>query len=159
MAKIFYVVSSVVKVVNNVVNNVVNVSNNVMCKKKDDYCYRPPTMLRKGNVFSRMCLVCSWGRGSHVTITHDALELTVQGPSSSPGPLTAWTWDLTVQGSHPAPSLSPLGMRPHCTGTPYQKNQVANIGDLFNLVHLRTPPSGGWTDRQNFTTFINMMIL
>ena len=36
---------------------------------------------------------CSWGR-SHVTITYDALDLTIQTP------LPTQTWDLTVQGLH-----------------------------------------------------------
>ena len=35
-------------------------------------CYRPPTKLREGNVFTGICILM--GRGSsHVTITHDAL--------------------------------------------------------------------------------------
>ena len=39
---------------------------------------RPPTKLRIGNVFSRVCMsVCS--QGSHVTITHDTLDVTIQG--------------------------------------------------------------------------------
>ena len=46
------------------------------------YFYRPPPKLREGNVFSRVCLsVChSLHRGSHVTITLDALDLTIQWP-------------------------------------------------------------------------------
>ena len=38
--------------------------------------------LREGNVFSRRCLsAClSMGEGSHVTITHNALAIIVQGP-------------------------------------------------------------------------------
>ena len=43
--------------------------------------YHPPTKLRKGNVFSRVCpsVIPSMG-GPHVTITHDALDLIVQPP-------------------------------------------------------------------------------
>ena len=37
----------------------------------------PPTKLREGNVFSRVCLSVHVG-DSHVTITHDALDLTTQ---------------------------------------------------------------------------------
>ena len=44
------------------------------------YFYRPPSKLREGNVFSRVCLSIHRG-GSLATITHDALDLTVQGPS------------------------------------------------------------------------------
>ena len=40
--------------------------------------YRPPTKLRGGNVFTRVCLFT--GVVPHGTITHDALDLTVQGP-------------------------------------------------------------------------------
>ena len=41
-------------------------------------CYRPTKNLREGNIFSRVCLADH--RGCHVTITHDALDLTTQGP-------------------------------------------------------------------------------
>ena len=45
------------------------------------------------NVMFQSCLsVCSQGRGSHMTITHDALDLTVQGTLPLPR-----TLDLTVQ--------------------------------------------------------------
>ena len=47
--------------------------------------YRPPMKLREGNVFSHVCQ-STGGGGSHVTIIHDALDLTVQG---SPGPTLA----------------------------------------------------------------------
>ena len=54
--------------------------------KKGPHYYCPPTKLRKCNVFSRVCpsvsQVCSQ-RGPHVAITHDALDLIIQGP---PGP-------------------------------------------------------------------------
>ena len=49
--------------------------------------------------------------GSHVTITHDAL-------------------DITVQGLSPLPSPPP--------DPPASKNLVAITGNLFKLVHLRT---------------------
>ena len=40
--------------------------------------YRPPTNVWEGNVLSYVCLYT--GR-SHVTITHDVLDLTIQEPS------------------------------------------------------------------------------
>ena len=46
------------------------------------YCYRPPTELPEGKVYSRVCL--STGGCHHVPITHDALYLTVQGPPDQP---------------------------------------------------------------------------
>ena len=40
--------------------------------------------LQEGNIFSRVCLsVILSGKVSHVTITHDALDLTVQDPHPS----------------------------------------------------------------------------
>ena len=50
--------------------------------------------------------------GSHATITHDTLDLTVQGtPSPLTPTLSSWWWHL-----------------------------VAKTGDLFNIVHLGAPP-------------------
>ena len=70
-----------------------------------------------GNVFDRVCL--SAGGFPHVTVSRDALELTIQGPS--------------------APTL-PLDMGPHCIGTPPPPwHLVAKTGDLFKSDHLRTP--------------------
>ena len=50
--------------------------------------YRPPTELREGNVFSCVCpFRLSVHRWSYVTITHDALDLTVEGsPLPRPSP-------------------------------------------------------------------------
>ena len=51
--------------------------------RENQYYYRPPTNLRESNVFSGVCLlVCLFirGSGSHVTITHDTLDLTIQEP-------------------------------------------------------------------------------
>ena len=81
------------------------------------FCYHPPTKLRKGNVFSHIC-VCL-GRGdSHVTVTHDTLDLAAQRP------------------------LPPLDMGPYCTCPPCYWHLMA--GDLFQLVHLRTPAHQSW---------------
>ena len=48
-----------------------------------DY-YHPPTKLLEGNVFSHVCLSFCSHRGPHVTITHDALDLSVQSPLGLP---------------------------------------------------------------------------
>ena len=46
-----------------------------------DYFYRLPMELRESNDFSRVCLPFCLSTGAlHVTITHDALDLTVQDP-------------------------------------------------------------------------------
>ena len=48
--------------------------------------YRPPTKLPQGNVFYCLCLSVQRERVPHVTITHDALDLTVQIPIPAPAP-------------------------------------------------------------------------
>ena len=74
--------------------------------------YRPLTKLRVGNVFS--CIspsFCLWEGGSHVTHNHDALDLTVLGPSPTPPNMKPhWT------GTPLSPA--PLDMGPHWTRTP-----------------------------------------
>ena len=57
--------------------------------------YRPPTKLREGNVFSRVCL--STRKGSHMIIIHDTLDLIVHPQPPNPGPslLPLWIWDPT----------------------------------------------------------------
>ena len=61
--------------------------------------YRQPTELRKGNLFSHVFLSFCLLVRSLVTITHDALDLTVQGPPSSPSfPQTS---DLGPPQLHP----------------------------------------------------------
>ena len=74
---------------------------------KEKHIYRPSTKLREGNVFSHVCPSFSPqmggagpGGGSHVTSTHDALDLTIQRPPN-PAPQTC-------------SKLIQLG--PHCTG-------------------------------------------
>ena len=54
------------------------------------YHYRLPRKLWEGNVFSHVCLSFCLRGGSHVTITHDALDLTVQEP------LHSWPHSLLV---------------------------------------------------------------
>ena len=76
---------------------------------KNRLCYCPPTKLREGNVYSSVCMLVSHsvlrrGEGPHVTITHDALDLTIHIPSHDPSPLP-----------QPPP---PPDMKPHCPATP-----------------------------------------
>ena len=53
--------------------------------------YRPPTRLREGNVFSRVChSVHRGGGGSPCDITHGALDLTVQPTGLGLSPLQTW---------------------------------------------------------------------
>ena len=52
-------------------------NNNVL---KQGCIYRPPMKLREGNVFTRVCLSVHRGKGLHLTIVHDALDLTLQAP-------------------------------------------------------------------------------
>ena len=52
--------------------------------------------------------VCSQGGSQHVTITHDALGLTLQGPPTPTCPHPK-AWDLTVQGPPtPAPPTNEI---------------------------------------------------
>ena len=68
--------------------------------------FRQAMMLREGNDFSRVCLsLCSPGEGgSHVAITHDALDLTIQGLLPSPSKL--------LLPMRPEVHPSPQDMRP-----------------------------------------------
>ena len=90
--------------------------------------------LREYNVFSRVCL--STGRGSHVTIAHDALDFTIQGP-----PCT---------GCHPqCRAPAPLGMfkvsqlGSHCTGCHPLYRASHTCSNLFNLDIAVQPPLPG----------------
>ena len=78
------------------------------------HIYYPPKKLREGKVFSH---VCHSVQGSHVIITHDALELTIQG--------------------HTLTSPLPPPPGPHCTGTPPPPPTCLN---LFNLNSATPPP-------------------
>ena len=74
--------------------------------------YFLPTKLSEGNAFSRVCVSFCLQGWSHVTITHNTLDLNVQGPPP-PNPTTSPTptWGLAcvlwstygwqVGGSHP----------------------------------------------------------
>ena len=73
------------------------------------HCYRLPTKLWKGNVFSRVCpSFCPRGV-SYVNITHDVLDLTVQDctplllfglRTSLLSPLPYWCWHLVAIEAH-----------------------------------------------------------
>ena len=63
--------------------------------------YHPPTKLREGNVFSCVCPSFTDG-GCHVTITHDALDITVH--------VSSWISDLG-----PTPAKVVLLMTPRAT--------------------------------------------
>ena len=57
----------------------------------DTFNYRPPTKLQEGNVFSCVSVCLSTGE-SHVTTTHDDLDLTIQVlPPQPPAPLCTGT--------------------------------------------------------------------
>ena len=75
--------------------------------------------LWEGNVFSCVCLSAG---GPNVTITHDALDLTVQPLALPP---TLQTWDSPQ-------SPEDMGAKP-CS-------LLAPSGDLFKLVRLTYPP-------------------
>ena len=61
--------------------------------------YRAPTKLREGNVFRRCLSVILFG-DSDVTITHDALDLTVLPPPIRP----PQTWNMGTPSPSPAPT-------------------------------------------------------
>ena len=107
-----------------------------------------------------MCLsVCpQGGRGSHVTITHDALDLTVQPPSGHGTSMYRDPRQGTSLYRELWPSLAPSGHRTPLQGSlvktsggqhfipvqscsphdpPWYWHLVAKTGDLFKLVHLR----------------------
>ena len=64
-------------------------------KDKSLLYYRLATKLREGNVFSRDCPFTG-GPRPHVTITHDALNLTVQGSPFGPVLLPTKLWEGNV---------------------------------------------------------------
>ena len=77
------------------------VSERVKIKILDNFSfifYHPPTKLRGVNVFTDVCLSFCSG-GSHVTITHDALDLTVHPPTDM-GPHSTGTSPAVTSGGH-----------------------------------------------------------
>ena len=74
--------------------------------------YRPPTNLREGEDTIFSCVYpsdCPHGGGSHVTITHDGLDLTVLGPQT-----------LGHQTQDTLPSLAPFSWTSDMWSPPYQ---------------------------------------
>ena len=87
----------------------------------------------------------------HVTITHDALDFTIQGPPPKHGTSLyrdPQTWDLTVQGppSAMAQPHSTLDMGPHCMGTlwPQCPLLVTSGGQDWRLVQTCSPEDPPW---------------
>ena len=79
--------------------------------------YRPPTKFREGNVFSRVYSL-GGGGGSHVIITHDALDLTVK---TSRAPATSLaghgtSLDRDLPASAPSPTGRGTSLDRHPTG-------------------------------------------
>ena len=132
-----------------VVHSVIhNTSNTIQCKhsvmvctlltsSETDFTYLPSAKRSCWKVmFSvvSVCHFCSRGSGGpHVTIIHDALDLTIQPLSmTSLYRDPPQTRELTVQGSFSKHGISlyrdPFSnMRPHCTGTPYSLPPASNI--------------------------------
>ena len=80
-----------------------------VCKKYLHF-YCPPTKFREGNVFSRVVLsVCVFTGegGSHVTITHDALDLTLQIPPNLPCPPYPFPHGTSLYREPPPPDMGP----------------------------------------------------
>ena len=82
--------------------------------------YRPPTKLQEGNVFTCVCLFKGrkGGGGTHSTITHDALSLTVQAspalvPQSQPPGPTPPSLDIQHRTPQPQPSSPPTSDMEH----------------------------------------------
>ena len=84
----------------------------------------PASEVAECNVFSLVCYSARKGGGSsHVTITHDALELTIKGPPVLPPPprdMDMFNLDLAVQGSWdpPPPDMFKLVTLPTPTHLP-----------------------------------------
>ena len=122
--------------------------------------YRPPTKFWDVTVFSGVCLSLCPQRGSHVTITYDALDLTtqdhcptpIQGPHQTGTPhytgtspysdhpahghqtcLNLFNLDLTVQGLHPNPHPPPPHP-PTCSNLFIMKHVARSGHFLVNLL-------------------------
>ena len=89
------------------------------------YCYHLPTKLQEGNVFTRVC-VCQ------VIIIHDVLDPIVQAPALIPP-------DMGFTEQEPFPSPAPPLHPRHRTPLPLLVTSGAITGDMFKLVHFRTP--------------------
>ena len=79
MSTLFKIRGCLHVIVLNNLNKTVVFEDSINPSQETNCYFRPPTKLREGNVFTGVCL--SVGRGDpHVTITDDALDLTVQVP-------------------------------------------------------------------------------
>ena len=123
--------------------------------------YRPPTKLWKVNIFSHVCLSVNHSvHKGRIPCDH---YLWCIGPRL-PRHRTSMYRDPQDMQPHytvtsPAPNSPDLGL--HCTGTPCYWYLAAKTGDLFKLVHLRTPPptravltSGGYSYWNAFLFYI-----
>ena len=106
-------------------------------------CYRLPTKLREGNVFSRVCLSVSSQRGSHVT-NADLFKLFHFHPSPTPTYREPFH-SKPVLCPPPPPDLIRLVNHPSLCSSPglncssLDLFKRVNMGpfDLFKLVHCR----------------------
>ena len=113
-------------------------------------CYRSPTKWREGNVFIRVCpSFCPQRIGeSHMTMTHDALDLTVQGPEPPTPPHP--TADMGIQGLPGSGPGSPrkwdLRLPRPWSWSPASDIWWPSLETCSNFVHFRTPPlpHQGW---------------
>ena len=105
------------------------------------YCHLQ-MKLWEGNVLTGVCLFTEWG--SHVPVTHGALELTVPTPQ---------TWDLGTYPSSapPPPDLGPgyLPLHLFCLlltpgGYHGRPVQTCSLEDLPLFVPVLTPSGGHW---------------
>ena len=92
----------------------------------ENVCYSTPTNLQEGNVFSRVCLLFCPQERAHMTITHDALDLTVQPPPPD------WPSPDFRPGTHRALAQPSLDIR---LGIPPANDiwwsSLENCSDLF----------------------------
>ena len=104
-----------------------------ICSKWVFSCYCLPTKLRESNVL-HMCLSAySWGRRSHVTITHDALEFTVQFTP------TPWPHQFNIRYGNPCLWACTL-LRTSC-GHHRRPSHTCSLKDLpFTSIDIWWPP-------------------
>ena len=149
--------------------------------KKDDYCYRPPTKLRKGNVFSCVCLFVHGG-GVPMWPLPMMHWNSLYRDIPQPHPSRPWVWDLTVQG-HPTRNIRWPTLETCSTLLTWGPHALVLTSDIWWLLkHVRLASGQqvssfeyflvkrkssqfldhnqsaqrvmeGWTDRQNFYNF------
>ena len=74
-------------------------------RRPGSHIYRPPTKLREGNVFTRVLSVILFtgDGGPNVSITYDALDLTIERPPS-PNPSSGHRTSLYRDTACPTPA-------------------------------------------------------